>query len=339
MPVQTRGWSTGAPSAEQAREDNLPPALMTSEHGPFALALAKIRRFAVTEEPIVLLGETGTGKSHLAYWAHAQSRRATGPFFKVDLARTDDGLAGSDLFGHMMGSFTGATGTRPGAIVSANHGTLFFDEVGKASPAVQHKLLELLETGRFRPVGCDRDVKLDARLMFATNEPLAELVASGRMLHDFLPRLGYLRVEVPPLRDRKADIPRLLRFFVHQLAPNFGWSPATPPGVDEALEFALVNWTWPDNVRGLMKLVRRLLTDAQRADVLSVRLLVDDLAVFDARKLSPRERLIERARAAQEAVTRHGGNRSKAARDIGISRTQVYAYEKMVRDGTIHLNG
>lgn len=288
--------------------------------------LDRVRRFAATDESLLLQGERGTGKTHLAEWIHRHSRRAPGPFRIVSVAGLDDGLANSELFGHVPGAFSGAVTAREGAFASAHHGTLLLDEIGKASQAVQRKLLDVIERRTYRMVGSDRDVRSDARLIFAANESLEALVSKGEMLADFLPRLGLFSIALPPLRERRDEIPVILRRLVRRHAPSFGWSPDNPPRIDPSLDEALAGHPWPENARGLENLVRRLLTDAGPRDTLSADLLVEDLAAFDSRALSSCERREAKARMVRDALARNGGNRSDAARALGISRSTLYVY-------------
>lgn len=308
-----------------------PCELATSEQGAIGRTLERLRAFASSDEPMLLQGETGTGKSHLAHWAHLQSSRVRAPFHRVNLAGLDDGIASSELFGHLPGAFTDARAARSGAFATANHGTLFLDEIGKATTVVQRKLLDVMERRSFRPVGSDREVSVNVRLIFAANESLEALVDSGRMLRDFVPRLGFFRIEIPPLRERSKDIPALIRFFVDRYAPRFGWSADAPPTIAPSLSEALEKHSWPDNVRGLENLVRRLLVDGRGSAQLSAALLVGDLACYDRRSVRAGDRVTARIDTVRAAIQRNGGNRSRAARELGMSRSRLYDYDRMAR--------
>lgn len=298
--------------------------VLTSSEGAFAAALSRLERFAGTDEPVVLHGESGTGKTHLAHWLHAASRRAAGPMHCVNMAGLDDSIASAELFGHVPGAYTDARGYRPGAFASAMGGTLLMDEIGKASLDVQQKLLDVIERRTFQPLGSDRKVAANVRLVFTFNEEMDDLVSSGRMLRDFLPRLGLFRVRIPPLRERRDDIPYLIRHLIDSHASRFGWKGSHRPEPTDQLLSELTAYAWPDNVREMDSLVRRLLVDARGSRRLDVDLLVEDLAKYRA---LPDTDVRKRPLSAQDIATvieRCGGNKSKAARILGIGRTSIY---------------
>jgi sigma54-dependent transcription regulator len=177
----------------------------------YQAALLRLVRFARDDTaPILIEGESGTGKTTLARLVHAQSPRAKGPFQNVVLSALDDGIAASELFGHVAGAFTDARRTRAGHFVSANGGTLFLDEIGKTSLRLQSKLLHALEYGEIRPVGSDREVRVNSRVVAATNIDLTQLVSTNAFLPDLRARLMAFRVTIPPLRERRTDIPGLV---------------------------------------------------------------------------------------------------------------------------------
>ncbi|MEP6730593.1 MAG: sigma 54-interacting transcriptional regulator, partial [bacterium] len=176
----------------------------------FQRVLARARRFARDRTATLLIeGESGTGKTRFARYLHAISPRAAKPYRSVVLSTIDDTLAASELFGHVSGAYTDARHARAGHFVSANGGTLFLDEIGKASLSVQQRLLHAVEYGEFRPVGSDRDMHVDVRIIAASNLPLETQVANDRFLPDLYARLSVFLLTLPPLRDRKADIPLL----------------------------------------------------------------------------------------------------------------------------------
>lgn len=286
-------------------------------------ALSRLRRFALTDEPVIILGESGTGKTRLAEQVHRLSRRSSGHFHSLNLGRLDDPLAASDLFGHMKGSFTDARERRDGAFAAANGGSLFLDEMTKALPSIQAKLLDVMETHSFTPVGADRKIVVDVRLIFAANEDPEALVSGGRMLADFVARLGHFRIELPPLRKRRSDIPVLLANSVALEAPRFGYRDRPPPTISSTLEAALVAYRWPGNLRELDDLVRRLLTDAEGARELDVGLLVGDLERYRGTASPTRLPRGARATALADELRVCEGNKSEAARRLGISRATV----------------
>jgi DNA-binding NtrC family response regulator len=233
--------------------------------------------------PVLIEGESGTGKSYVARHLHQRSPRARGPFHQVILSALDDNLAGSDLFGHLSGSYTDARQNRPGHFVSANTGTLFLDEIGKASPVLQQKLIHAVERLEIWPVGADRPVRLDVRLVAATNVPLESLVEQGRFLPDLAMRLIHCRVRLPSLRERRADIPALVRQFVANRAAMCG-HPVRTPLVDEELMAALIAAEWPGNLRQLDGVVQRLLMEAAGQDTVTPDHCVGGLAYLRERR-------------------------------------------------------
>lgn len=270
--------------------------------------------------PILIEGESGTGKSILARWIHERSPRAGHPFEQVLLSALDDALAGSDLFGHVVGAFTDARTHRVGAFASSHRGSLFLDEIGKASLVVQRKLLHAVEYGLIRPLGADRDVRVDVRVICASNIALGELVASGTFLSDLHARLETFSVELPPLRSRRADIPLLVQAYLAHHAPLCGY-PADPPTVDPALMVALQGARWPHNLRQLHATIRRLLIEAEGAPVVGLDHCRGTLAYLKAESRNgdgPNHAEIA------AAMARANNNASLAARLLGIDRTTLY---------------
>lgn len=291
--------------------------------------LRAAERYAAKDVVLLIEGETGTGKSLLAQHLHQCSPRAARPYHEVALSALDDALAASDLFGHREGAFTDAKQRRLGAFLVASGGTLFLDEIGKATLGVQRKLLVALETQRIRPLGADRDVPVDVRVIAASNIPLANLVAQDRFLFDLYARLEAFRIELPPLRERRADIPALVRHFVEKHAHRFAY-PEGVPAVDSALLRALERADWPGNVRQLDGVMQRLLVDADGAPVLGLAHVADELRDL----LEPKDRPAPGE--STEPLQLPDKNKSKAARMLGISRTTLYrrlAREQRRREG------
>jgi DNA-binding NtrC family response regulator len=284
-------------------------------------ALEQLERLARNPDvPILIEGETGTGKTMIARQLHALSPRAAGPFQHVTLAALEDTLANSDLFGHVAGAYTGADVHRAGCFVAAQHGTVFLDEIGKASPAIQQKLLHAVEQHEVTPLGSDRSVRVDVRVIAASNLMLADAVASGKFLPDLYARLESFRVRLPPLRERRADISLLIERCIEQHTFAAG-NMRSRPTLSAPLMSALQRAPWPGNVRQLNGTIQRLLIEAEGAAEITfshcpemLRWLSD--LQSDATPLSgPR---IERA------MVEARNNKTMAARALGIDRSTLH---------------
>ena len=214
-----------------------------------------IERVADANAPVLITGETGTGKGLVARAIHSQGGRAGGPFVAVNCAALPENLLESELFGHVKGAFTGATSNRAGLLEEASAGTLFLDEIGEMAPALQAKLLHVLESGTVRAVGANRERRVDTRILAATHRDLPERVASGAFREDLLYRLDVITVELPPLRHRPEDLPVLLEHFLAAARERHPKSPVSE-FAPEALQ-RLVDHRWPGNVRELEHVVER----------------------------------------------------------------------------------
>jgi transcriptional regulator with PAS, ATPase and Fis domain len=275
------------------------------------------RRAATVDVPVLLLGETGTGKELIARAIHDRSRRADGPLVPVNCGALSDGLLASELFGHEAGAFTGALRARKGRFELASGGTLFLDEVGDVSPRMQVALLRALQDGRIERVGGQTSFSVDTRVIAATNRDLLSMVAQGTFREDLFYRLAVLHIQVPPLRDRVGDIPALVARFVAKAA--LGGRSAPRVGND-VLEF-LRRYHWPGNVRELENMVQRALILCDS----------DELSLDDFTFLCPRppdgdlrDEIAQReATALREVLLSHGGNATRAARALNIPRTTL----------------
>jgi two-component system response regulator HydG len=214
---------------------------------------------------VIVFGETGTGKSLVARALHADSKRAGGPFVSVNCAALPDALLESELFGYLKGAFTGATADRPGLFAEAHGGCLFLDEIGEMAPALQAKLLHVLETGTVRPLGATKEREVDVRIITATHRNLDQAVRDGRFREDLLYRLDVVSIVLPPLRDRREDIPELVERLLEQLRARYPDSPVRRISAG-ALE-QLARHDWPGNVRELAHALERLVLLARSADV------------------------------------------------------------------------
>ncbi|MDB4913045.1 MAG: two component, sigma54 specific, transcriptional regulator, Fis family [Gemmatimonadetes bacterium] len=299
------------------------PNVERFQSASFKRLLARARRFAADRRaPLLLEGESGTGKTQLARYLHSVSPRAAKPFQSVVLSTVDDALAASELFGHVNGAYTDARYARAGHFVSASGGTLFLDEIGKASLGVQQRLLHAVEYGEFRPVGSDRDMRVDVRIIAATNLPLETQVARDRFLPDLHARLAVFTLQIPPLRERRADIPLLVTesLTAHAADMDLGHVPV----VHDELMAAFQAAPWPNNLRQLDATVHRLLLEADGAPVLTVALCQDEMRyladLVDGRAPLSFERV--------EAAVNETGSVSAAARALGVHRTTVHRHRR-----------
>ena len=224
-----------------------------------------VERIALASSPVLLTGETGTGKGLIARAIHAHGPRASGPFVSVNCAALPENLLESELFGHVKGAFTGATTNRDGLFFDADRGSLFLDEIGEIAPALQAKLLHVLESGTVRPVGANKERPVDVRILTATHRDLHERVASGAFRDDLLYRLDVVSIEIPPLRHRQADIPVLLAHFLARARLKHPESLVR--GFSKAALERLLDHRWPGNVRELEHLVERVVLLARGSEV------------------------------------------------------------------------
>lgn len=299
-----------------------PMSAAESRSRAYRQAMHDIERFARHGVATVLIeGESGTGKTGFAEYLHSHSPRGRGPLVHVNLAAIDLALAGSELYGHVAGAYTGASRARAGLFLQAARGTLFLDELNKAPRGVQERLLTAVEYRRIRPLGGDVDVRVDAHVIAATNVPLEALVASGELLPDLLPRLATFSVRIPPLRERRDDLPLLMERAVAAHAPRFGYTAA--PTVEPLLLERLVEYEWPYNLRQLDGVVQRLLMLAEGDGALTRDLLENGLPTSLASTGGQKPRLTHNV--VRACVDRHGSV-SAAARALRVARSTVYTY-------------
>ncbi|MBR2962480.1 MAG: sigma-54-dependent Fis family transcriptional regulator [Alistipes sp.] len=223
-------------------------------------AIRQVRRLidkvAPSEARILVTGENGTGKELVARWLHAKSRRAEQPFVEINCAAIPSELIESELFGHERGAFTSAIKQRKGKFEQANGGTLFMDEIGDMSAAAQAKVLRALQERKISRVGSDRDIEVDVRIIAATNKNLREEIAAGRFREDLYHRLSVIIIGVPPLRERRGDIPLLVEHFIEQISQEEG---VAPKPIEKCALERLTMLDWSGNVRELRNVVERLM--------------------------------------------------------------------------------
>ncbi|MBZ0160803.1 MAG: sigma-54 dependent transcriptional regulator, partial [bacterium] len=232
-----------------------PAPIMVGRSPAISSLLATVERIAPSEANILIQGESGTGKSLVAKAIHAASPRASGPFLVINCSGFQDPLLESELFGHEKGAFTGAVGVKQGLFEVADGGTLLLDEVGEMSPAMQAKLLQVLDTKELRRVGGTRVHRVDVRIVAATNKDLAQEVRTGRFREDLYYRLNVVSLTVPSLRERKEDVSLLIEHFLRQFRVTGQKAKIVSP---EAIP-SLVDYPWPGNVRELANTIERLL--------------------------------------------------------------------------------
>jgi formate hydrogenlyase transcriptional activator len=248
-------------------------------------ALRRVEQVAATDSTVLISGETGTGKELIARAIHSRSSRRERPLVKVNCAAISAGLVESELFGHVKGAFTGAIERRVGRFELADRGTIFLDEVGELPPETQVKLLRVLQEQEFEPVGSSRTVHVDVRVIAATNRDLEDAVHAGRFRADLFYRLNVFPLAVPPLRERRADIPQLAMFFLSQCAKKFGRRIDTiaPATVDR-----LVQYPWPGNIRELQNVIERATVLCEGLELELDQDLVPTMAGTSAGSASPK---------------------------------------------------
>ncbi|MBL7781717.1 MAG: sigma-54-dependent Fis family transcriptional regulator [Saprospiraceae bacterium] len=228
---------------------------MIGESAPILEIKRVLEKVAPTESRVLITGQNGTGKELVARWIHEKSNRADGPIVEVNCAAIPAELIESELFGHKKGSFTGAIADRPGKFEQANGGTLFLDEIGDMSLDAQAKVLRALQESRITRVGDSKEIKVDVRVLAATNKDLREEISGGRFREDLYHRLAVIVVKVPALNDRRDDIPLLLEHFNRRIADDYGHAPKT--FTSEAIQ-ALQDYNWTGNIRELANVIERL---------------------------------------------------------------------------------
>jgi len=300
--------------------------------------LAMITAVAATDATVLVTGETGTGKELVARSVHQHSRRSGRAFVAINCGALTESVLESELFGHARGAFTGAVGARRGLFEEASGGTLFLDEVGELTPATQVRLLRALQEGQVRPVGANKSVVVDTRIVAATNRDLIAEVERGQFRQDLYYRLDVMRIELPPLRARPQDVPALAQHFLRKRSERLG---KVVKFIDEAVLAKLAEHPWPGNVRELENAIDRAIVLA-KGDTIGVELLPSILraapqsqdAAHDPRYALP----LAEARAAFEedylrnVLERAGGNTAQAARLAGVDRSNFRRLRKRIGD-------
>jgi DNA-binding NtrC family response regulator len=285
-----------------------------------APVLRLLERIGPSSANVLITGEHGTGKEVTARWLHALSKRSSGPFIAVNAGGLAEGVFESELFGHVRGAFTDAKEDRVGCFEAADGGTLFLDEIANMPSAQQAKLLRVLETRELRPVGSSRVRRVDVRILSATNVNVAALVAEGRFREDLLYRLNTVEIALPPLRQRREDLPALAAHFLEVHARSYGLGAIR---FDPAAERALLEHAFPGNIRELNHAIERALLMAQggviKAEDLSLQRAPPGSIRIEELTLEEAERQM-----IQRALGRARGNVTDAARALGLSRSALY---------------
>jgi two-component system response regulator AtoC len=296
---------------------------------PMREVCALIERVAGIESAVLITGENGTGKEMIARTLHDHSRRRAGPFVAVNCAAIPEGLIESELFGHVKGAFTDARTDRKGLFAQAFGGTLFLDEIGDLPVRLQAKLLRVLQERVMRPVGSDREVPTDVRVLSATNRNLTKSIAEGTFREDLYYRISVIHVALPALRAREDDLLVLAQHFIERFAQQLG-KPIT--GMTTAVAEALLVYPWPGNVRELQNSIEHAVALA-RCDLLRVDDLPERLRGYEARTPATNAPGVEAPAVSMEEMQRQhiervlqiaGGNKSEAARMLGVSRRTLH---------------
>lgn len=295
--------------------------------------MAQVERVAASETRVCILGETGTGKELVARTLHQRSPRAAAPFITLNCAAVPAELIESELFGHEKGSFTGAAARHLGKFEQAQHGTIFLDEIGDMPLTMQAKLLRVLEEGEIERIGSERAIAIDVRVIVATHRDLEAQVRDGKFRQDLFHRVFVFPLRLPPLRERREDIPALIEHFVLQVSATNGWKPMRFTA--EAIA-ALQEHPWPGNIRELRNAVERLMLMATSNEVTAETIALTLPSSFSAPdSISAGGPLAERVRAFEKQtilteLKRHHHQISNTARALGLERSHLYKKAEQV---------
>jgi transcriptional regulator with PAS, ATPase and Fis domain len=291
-------------------------------------AVGLAERVSSTDANVLITGETGTGKDLLASFIHSKSRRAAQPFVKIDCATLPSDLLEAELFGYERGAFTGAIEAKAGRFEAAQKGTIVLDEIAHLSNDAQAKLLRVIETREFERLGGRKTIKLDARLIALTNVDLGTAVKGGRFREDLFYRLNVINIRVPPLRERKDDLSKLIQHFLRHYAAKHGGN--TQRLAPEALA-VLQAYDYPGNARELANIIERAVIVATGKRLEETDLPDGLKAAVSAQQRKQKPQSLAQLEAAYiaEMLSATGGNKAECARILGISRKNLY--EKIVR--------
>jgi DNA-binding NtrC family response regulator len=323
--IVDRALAQGTRKAEPAAETPAGPVgSLVGRTAPMLEVYKQVAHAADSNAPVLIVGESGSGKELVARAVHSYSKRARETFVGINCGAIADTLLESELFGHQRGAFTGAVSDHKGVFEQAGGGTVLLDEIGDTTAALQIRLLRVLEEGEVRPVGGNRSLSVSARVIAATNMPLEPAVAEGRFRQDLYYRLGVIVIRMPPLRDRRADIPLLIGSFLEDACKRAGQNKVLST---EALD-ALLHYTWPGNVRELRNTIERLVVSSRHTLIEAVDLTDSVIAVPPAPQNQPFSDLptlddLER-RYLVHVLDAANGNRTRAAEILGVDRRTLY---------------
>ena len=305
---------------------DLPPLAVIFGHSePMRLVRHKVEKVATANIPVLIQGESGTGKEIIARLIHLYSPWHAGPFVKVNCPAIPGTLLESELFGYERGAFTGAYGSKPGRVEMAHRGTLFLDEIAELDPALQAKLLQLLQDGQFCRIGAQEDTRVEARIVCATNRQLEQEMEAGSFRQDLFYRINVLNMRLPPLRERRGDIPELVDYFLQVF--NREYECQVPPVSSWALQL-LQKYSWPGNIRELENLIKRYVIlgseEAITSEILSrsQTALAPEIPADGTVQLKKVTRQAVRdleGKIILKALESHNWNRKEVARALGIS--------------------
>jgi DNA-binding NtrC family response regulator len=281
-----------------------------------------LEKVAVTDTTVLITGESGTGKELAARMIHELSIRREKPFIAVNCAALTETLLESELFGHEKGAFTGAVVRKPGRFELADGGTIFLDEIGEMSPGLQAKLLRVLEEKKLIRVGGVDEIDVDVRLLTATNRHLKEMVKDGGFREDLYFRINVFPINMPPLRDRTQDIPLLAEYFLKK-------NQFDHPDLDEDILEVLKKYSWPGNVRELKNILDRAVILAGDGPISPDCIGIDDDDISDGDKAAGQSLGESEKSLILDALNQTGGNKTEAARILGISRRRLYSRMKI----------
>lgn len=315
-------------SRTESKQAPLPDNYMEGESDAAKQLYSYVRLVAPTNMSVLINGASGTGKEYVAHRIHQLSKRADKPFIAIDCGAIPRELAASEFFGHVKGSFTGALADKTGAFVAANGGTIFLDEIGNLSYEIQIQLLRALQERKIRPIGSNQEIKVDIRLISATNENLEQAIEKGTFREDLFHRINEFTLHIPNLKDRREDILLFANLFLDQANKELDKHLI---GFDSRATEALLNYHWPGNLRQMKNIVKRATLLAQK-DFISLHELGTELLepASSVSNMALRNEDVEKEHII-EALRQTGNNKSKAAILLNIDRKTLYNKLKLYK--------